>query len=302
MPRYRTPLRYPGGKQRLAPFIAEILEHNDAIGWNYVEPYAGGAGVAIELLLDRKVGHIYLNDSSRHIYAFWKAILSDADGFCRRIARASLTLDAWRAHREVVRQPEQHDLHDLGFSTFFLNRCNRSGVLTAGVIGGRSQRGRWRIDARFPRNELIKRIEAIAACRRHITISNLDAEEFMQQRVNALPRQTLVYCDPPYFARAKRLYLNTYQPEDHIRLARAIQGKLRRPWLVSYDSHPTIATLYRKRRRFPYSISYSAINAYQGEECFIFSDGLEIPRTSALAYIAKALLQLRRSAYKTLSV
>jgi hypothetical protein len=64
MPRYRTPLRYPGGKQRLAPFIAEILEHNDAVGWNYVEPYAGGAGVAIELLLDRKVGHVYLNDSS----------------------------------------------------------------------------------------------------------------------------------------------------------------------------------------------------------------------------------------------
>ena len=302
MPRYRTPLRYPGGKQRLAPFIAEILERNDAIGWNYVEPYAGGAGVAIELLLDRKVGHIYLNDSSRHIYAFWKAILSDAGGFCRRIARVSLTLDAWRAHREVVRQPGQHDLHDLGFSTFFLNRCNRSGVLTAGVIGGKSQRGRWRIDARFPRNELIRRIEAIAERRRHITVSNLDAEEFMRQRVNALPRQTLVYCDPPYFARAKRLYLNSYQPEDHIRLARAIQGKLRRPWLVSYDSHPTITALYCKRRRFPYSISYSAIKAYQGRECFIFSDGLEIPRTSALPYITQALPRLRRSANKTLSI
>jgi DNA adenine methylase len=296
MPRYRTPLRYPGGKQRLAPFIAEILERNGAVGWNYVEPYAGGAGVAIELLLGGKVGHIYLNDSSRHIYAFWKAVLSDADAFCRRIARASLTLDAWRAHREIVRRPDEHDLQDLGFSTFFLNRCNRSGVLTAGVIGGLSQRGRWRIDARFPRNELIKRIETIAAHRRRISVSNLDAEEFMQQRVNALPPDTLVYCDPPYFARAKRLYLNTYQPEDHVRLARAIQSKLRRPWLVSYDSNPAIASLYRKRRKFHYSISYSAINAYQGRECFIFSDGLEIPRTSALSYIAHALPRLRRTA------
>lgn len=296
MPRYRTPLRYPGGKQRLAPFVAEVLACNNAVGWNYVEPYAGGAGVAMELLLDRKVGHVYLNDSSRHIYALWKAILSDPDAFCRRISRASLTLDAWRLHREVVRHPEQHDTTDLGFSTFFLNRCNRSGVLTAGVIGGLNQRGRWRIDARFPRNELIKRIEAIAARRRHITLTNLDAERFMAKRVSVLPPETLVYCDPPYFARAKRLYLNTYEPDDHTRLARMIQNTLRRPWLVSYDSHAAIRSLYRKRRQFRYSLHYSAIRAYEGSEVFIFSDSLLMPKTSSLLYVAKALGQARRSA------
>src|SRR6476469_1943346 len=126
MPRYLTPLRYPGGKQRLAPFIAEILVANCATDWNYVEPYAGGAGVAIELLLRGKVGHVYLNDSSFQVYAFWKSMLADAEAFCRRIERASLTVNAWRAHREVVRHPEKHDLRDVGFSTFFLNRCNRS--------------------------------------------------------------------------------------------------------------------------------------------------------------------------------
>lgn len=296
MARYGTPLRYPGGKQRLTPFIAEILEHNKAIGWNYAEPYAGGAGVAIELLLDRKVGHIYLNDSSRHIYAFWKSILTDPDAFCRRISRASLTLDAWRAHREVVRRPTQHDIGELGFSTFFLNRCNRSGVLTAGVIGGVAQQGQWRIDARFPRNELIKRIETIAARRKQITVSNLDAEEFMNQRVNLLPRTTLVYCDPPYFERAERLYLNVYEPADHARLAKFIQKKLRRSWVVSYDNHPTIAALYRGRRQFRYSIQYSAIRTYEGSELFIFSDGLNIPPTSSLSYIDRALARLRRSA------
>src|SRR5262249_28590915 len=160
----------------------------------------------------------------------------------------------WRAHREVVRHPEQHNLHDLGFSTFYLNRCNRSGVLTAGVIGGINQRGQWRIDARFTRNELIKRIETIAARRNQITVTNLDAEDFMTERVNALPRTTLVYCDPPYFARAERLYLNVYEPDDHARLAKFIQKKLRRPWVVSYDNHTTIAALYRGRRQFRYSI------------------------------------------------
>ena len=296
MARYGTPLRYPGGKQRLAPFIAEILEYNKAIGWDYAEPYAGGSGVAIELLLDRKVGHIHLNDSSRHIYAFWKSILTDPDAFCRRISRASLTLDAWRAHRKVVRYPEHHDVHDLGFSTFFLNRCNRSGVLTAGVIGGLNQRGRWLINARFTRNELIKRIETIAARGRQITVTNLDAEDFMTERVNAMPRTTLVYCDPPYFARAERLYLDVYEPADHSRLAKFIQKKLRRPWVVSYDNHPTIAALYRGRRQFPYAIQYSAIRAYEGSETFIFSDGLKIPPTSAVSYIDRALARFRRSA------
>jgi DNA adenine methylase len=296
MPRYRTPLRYPGGKQRLAPFVAEVLERNNAIGWSYAEPYAGGAGVAIELLLDRKVGHIYLNDSSLHIYAFWKAILADPDAFCRRISRASLTLDTWRRHREIVRHPEKHDLDDLGFSTFFLNRCNHSGVLTAGVIGGINQLGPWRIDARFPRNELIRRIEVIAALKRHITVTNLDAEAFIDQRVNRMSPSTLVYCDPPYFARAKRLYLNIYQPEDHVRLAQTIQTELRRHWLVSYDAHATIASLYRKRRQFRYALQYSAMRAYEGSELFIFSDSLRMPRTSSLPYVAKALGRLRRSA------
>ena len=295
MPKYRTPLRYPGGKQRLAPFVAEVMELNNALGWNYVEPYAGGAGVAMELLLDNKVEHVYLNDSSLHIYVFWSAVLSDPEGFCRHISRASLTLAAWKSHREAVRRPDEHDLLDLGFSTFYLNRCNRSGILTAGVIGGFAQRSQWRIDARFPRNELIKRVENIALHRRRITVTNLDAELFITQRVNALLPETLVYCDPPYFAKSKRLYLNTYNADDHARLAGVIQEKLHRPWLVSYDKHPSVLSLYRKRRSFCYSLQYSAIKAYAGSELFIFSDDLAIPRTSSLPHIASRLATVRRS-------
>jgi DNA adenine methylase len=269
--------------------VAELLDQNEAIGWNYVEPYAGGAGVAMELLLDNKVSHVYLNDSSLHIYALWKAIVSDPGGFCRRISRTSLSISEWKAHREIVRNPKDHEIADLGFSTFYLNRCNRSGILTAGVIGGLAQEGRWRVDARFPRNELISRIEAIACHSDQITVTNLDAEHFMLEQVSTLPGETLVYCDPPYYERAERLYLNTYTPEDHLRLAEVVQGQLQRPWLVSYDGHPSIEAMYHGRRKFEYSLHYSATRSYSGREIFIFSDDLKIPTTSCLPYVRQGL-------------
>jgi DNA adenine methylase len=293
MPKCRTPLRYPGGKQRLAPFLKELLAHNDAKEWNYVEPYAGGAGIAMELLADGWLSHAYLNDSSRHIYAFWRSVLEVPDEFCRRISSAALSVAAWKRHREVVRHPSDHDLLDLGFSTFFLNRCNRSGILTAGVIGGLQQKGRWLIDARFPRNELIKRVEVISALADRISVTNLDAEQFMLNEVNKLPRETLVYCDPPYYERAEGLYLNNYNNGDHARLAAFIQTKLHRQWIVSYNGHPKVISLYKARRKFRYSLHYSAIKSYDGNEIFVFADGLNIPPSSQLPYIARAIAASR---------
>ena len=291
MNRYGTPLRYPGGKQRLAPFIAELLTLNNLAGGHYAEPYAGGAGVAIHLLLTGHVSHIYLNDSSFPVYAFWRTLLRDGDNFCRRIMGASLTVEEWRRQRDILTHPKRFSQDDVGFSLFYLNRCNRSGIPNGGVIGGLNQQGPWKIDARFPRNELIRRVEAIAARRRHITVSNLDAEDFIRSRVPKMPRKTLVYCDPPYYRQAHRLYLNHYKPDDHARLARTIQRHLRRPWVVSYDDVPEVRKCYRDRRRFLYSIQYNAARAYKGIEVFFASDGLILPtnkQTQGLGFLARA--------------
>jgi DNA adenine methylase len=288
--RQTTPLRYPGGKQRLSPFIAEVLECNGLVGGHYAEPYAGGAGVATDLLLNEVVSHIHLNDSSRCIFAFWHSVLTDAESLCRRVSTASLSVEDWQRHREVVRHPADHDLLELGFSTFYLNRCNRSGVLTAGVIGGLSQTGRWRIDARFPRNELIRRIEAIAAVRERVTATNLNAEEFMSDYAAAhLPSETFVYCDPPYYERAQRLYLDSYEKDDHARLARFIQGELGWKWAVSYDAHQDIVALYQGRRQFTYDLQYSATRVCKGREVFIFADEVALPQRSTVTTVDRAL-------------
>ncbi len=286
---FKTPLRYPGGKQRLWKFIDEIITTNDLENGEYAEPYAGGAGVAIELLVRKRISKIHLNDSCIGVYAFWHSILNDTDRFCRRISRASLTVEDWRKHREVFKNRHDADVLDLGFAMFYLNRCNRSGILTGGVIGGLSQTGKWKMDARFPRNDLITRIEVIASCRSKIKITNWDAERFLTDYIPKLPPKSLVYCDPPYFRKAERLYPNHYKASDHVRIAQIVQTKVPRPWIVSYDSCEEIAALYHGRNTFEYSLQYSAAKAYKGAELFIFSDETRIPSESCVPSIQAAL-------------
>src|ERR1041384_3965332 len=177
--RYNTPLRYPGGKQRLTPFFVELIKENNLTGGHYAEPYAGGAGVSIALLLGGHVCHIHLNDRCNAIYAFWRSILTKSDEFCRRVSSASLTVKEWRRQQEVLARATEFDQIDVGFSTFYLNRCNRSGILSGGLVGGLKQNGKWKMGARFPKKELIRRIEAIAAKASCITVKNLDAEKFI---------------------------------------------------------------------------------------------------------------------------
>lgn len=294
MSQHRTPLRYPGGKQKLTPFIFELLKCNELIGGHYVEPYAGGAGVAIELLVSGFVERIHLNDSSVQVYSFWKAITSDPDEFCRRISRASLSIKEWKKQREVMREPENHDLMDVGFSTFYLNRCNRSGVLSGGAIGGLEQKGEWKLDARFPKKELIKRIEVIGERASRITLHNWDAEKFLLKHVSKLPAQTLIYCDPPYFEKSSRLYLDRYDEADHKHISDTIQNSVLHKWVVSYDKAPKILKYYKQRRKFIYDLQYNASRVYKGREVFVFSDDLLIPRTSSLSFVDVALRRSHR--------
>lgn len=289
MSQHCTPLRYPGGKQRLTPFIREILATNNLLGGTYVEPYAGGAGVAMELLLDSQVEYVHLNDSSFPIFAFWNSVLTNTEALCRLISRASLTIEEWRRQRHILRHGGEYTEIEVGFSAFYLNRCNRSGVLTGGVIGGLAQTGRWKIDARFPRNELIRRIEAIAQKANHISLRNLDAEAFITEYIPNLPNSTFVYCDPPYYEKSSRLYLNRYIPEDHARIAQVIQTKLPRKWVVSYDNAPQILAFYQERKSFLYDLQYNAARVYKGTEVFIFSDDVAIPESSTLPFIDRAL-------------
>lgn len=294
MSRHSTPLRYPGGKQKLAPFFRELIDRNELGGCQYSEPFAGGAGVAIDLLLAGKVSHIHLNDSCPLLYAFWRSILTKTDKFCTWISKASLTVDEWKRQREIVRHASSYNQLEVGFSLFYLNRCNRSGIPTGGLIGGLDQSGPWKMDARFPRSELIRRIESIAVKKKQITIKNMDAEDFLTSYVCSLPAPNLVYCDPPYFHKADRLYTNHYKPDDHLRISELIQSGLDCKWVVSYDATQTVINHYNSKRSMLYELQYNASNAYKGREVMFFSDDLNLPSTSAFKPVDLALPDVRR--------
>ncbi|HDS5413470.1 TPA: DNA adenine methylase [Escherichia coli] len=276
--RFNTPLRYPGGKGKLSNFMLNVIEGNGLSAIHYAEPYAGGAGLALKLLHLNVAEKIILNDINISVYAFWYSVLNDADLLCSKIENTSVTMDEWYAQKEIIDSPNKYDLLTIGFSTFFLNRTNRSGILKGGVIGGKKQDGNWKLDARYNKNDLISRIQKIHDMRESISLYNLDAIAFINKIVTQLPKNSLTYLDPPYYVKGKGLYINHYAHQDHVDVANVVQEKIKTPWIVSYDNTPEIQEMY-SGKSLVYGINYSAQDRYKGSEIMFFSKGLKIPKT-----------------------
>lgn len=277
MSNFYTPLRYPGGKGKLSEYLKAIFEVNDLCDGHYVEPYAGGAGVALNLLINEYASHIHLNDLNYPVYSFWNSVLNDTDNFCKKIKNCKVSTSSWRLKKKVIDDYKNYSQLDVGFALFFLNRTNRSGIISAGAIGGKNQDGNWKMDARFNKETLINRIEKIAEYKHKISIYNLDAAELIKYVIPCLPKKTLVYLDPPYYVKGQRLYDNHYQHEDHKIISELVQTKITRPWLVSYDNNAVISELYKDKRQHVYGLNYSAAKSYVGSELFIYSDEIILP-------------------------
>jgi DNA adenine methylase len=273
-----TPLRYPGGKAKLAEYVKAIIRANRLYDGEYVEPYAGGAAIGLELLFQEYVTKIHINDLSQPVYSFWKAVLSDTEELCRLIKNTRLTVSAWDRQKRIFANPNDHSSVQLGFATFFLNRTNRSGILNGGIIGGRDQTGPWKIDARYNADELVFRIESISNMKRKIKLTRSDALSLLRHGLPKWPRKTLIYLDPPYYERGRELYYDYYKKEDHAELAAFIAAKMQAKfWLVSYDNVVPIKTLYSAFRSVVYNVGYTAREMRTGKEVMFFSPPLETP-------------------------
>jgi len=266
-----SPLRYPGGKSKLYDLVQAMIAQYGKQVDTYVEPFAGGAGIAMGLLLNRQIEHIIINDINPGVYSFWHSVCNDTENILRLIRDTDINIENFIAQKNIYRNETQHSLN-LGFATFFLNRTCFSGVLDAGPIGGYNQTGKYLIDARYNRQELMKKIEKIAQFRSNIEIYNLDILDFIK-KVENKKEKLFTYFDPPYFIKGKALYTNFLNEEDHKKIYQSIK-KLKTPWLLTYDNVDDISKIYKKYPQFEFNLSYtvnSKVNRV-GTELMITSD------------------------------
>lgn len=263
-----SPLRYPGGKNCIFKFVSNLFYENSMVGASYAEPYAGGAGLALRLLFSEHVNHIYINDLDRSIYSFWKAVLENSVEFCQWIETVPVDVLTWRYYKDIQNNSSDVDYLELAKSTFYLNRTNISGVIKGGIIGGYKQKGKYKIDARFNKLDLINRIKKIASFRDRITISNYDGVDFIKN-IDKKKQEIFIYLDPPYYQKGANLYMNSYNKEDHTKLAKFVGG-LNKKWMVSYDNHDFILNLYAEHKKITYRLSQSTSNRV-GDEILVFS-------------------------------
>ena len=273
-----SPLRYPGGKKKLSAFIAKIcVDYN--VNGHYVEPYCGGSAVALFLLLEGFVKKISINDKDRSIYAFWHSVLNQTNQLCELIQNAELTVEEWRKQKEVQSNKKNADILELGFSTFFLNRTNRSGIIKAGVIGGVNQDGNYLMDCRFNKKNLIDRIRNIATKKKKIKLYNLDAIKLITKiQRNKQKENTVFYFDPPYYLKASSLYMNHYESSNHKKVSDKIKSIENIKWIISYDNVPEIKELYSNCQKKEFSFKHTAYKSRIGKEVLFFSNNISQPK------------------------
>ena len=271
-----SPLRYPGGKGKLEPFMELLIKQTGHFGGTYVEPFAGGAGIALELLEKEIVNEIVINDLDKGIYSFWRAILTETNRFIDDIRNVELTVNEWNRQRQVIDDCRRYS-YELGFATFYMNRTNRSGIIKGGVIGGVKQAGTWKMNARFNREGLIERIAKIAEKKSRIHLYNKDVSSFV---LNYLPRyqqNAFVYFDPPYFEKGKQLYLNFFSYNDHVRIERMIDNHVNCDWVITYDDVQEIADIYQNHILRRIDLNYSAAVKRKASEIIVFRHPDMIP-------------------------
>lgn len=301
MGRMFSPLRYPGGKTSIHQVVFEILKSNSLQQQAYVEPFAGGGGLALSLLFSGCVSEIHLNDVDPSIWSFWHSAIFETEEFTDRILNAEISIDTWRLQREIYLSGDVSRPVELGFAAFFLNRTNRSGIIKgAGVIGGLRQNGNYKIDCRFNREELAHRVQRIARYKKQIHVYREDAVQFLSTADFKVGTKAFFCIDPPYYNKGSSLYTNFYRPHDHANLSQAI-SELRRPWIVTYDDTPQIRELYASFDLYHVDVNYSAHGKRVASELLIPSEGLVVPQLERCKRIDKGTAHTSPNHSSTLS-
>lgn len=279
-----SPLRYPGGKSALAGLLSQLRRANSRGFQSLAEPFAGGAGASLSLLYLEETPEIFINDADRNIYDFWWAVLNRSKAFTELISQKRASMTEWRKQREIYKDPKIQSRVKKGFAAFYLNRCNRSGIIkNGGPIGGINQTGDWKVGARYNQRELVLRCQKIAEFRDRIQISGNDGIEFIRK---TNPNNTFYFIDPPYFNKGNTLYLNTLSDDYHQALANQLKSMNTDSWVLTYDDCPEIRKMYRGWTQIrPFTLRYAASERRSGREILVAPKWMSLPKSQDSAAI-----------------
>jgi DNA adenine methylase len=268
----------------MAGLLAGIRRLNGLGHQAIAEPFAGGAGASLTLLYLEETHRIYINDADPAIHAFWWTLVNRPQPFLDLLSSTRVTITEWRRQREVYRSKGRISRLRRGFSAFYLNRCNRSGIImNGGPIGGVTQAGKWKVDARFNKAELRRRCEKVAEYTERIHVSGDDGIDFTK-RLD--PKSTFFFVDPPYFEKGPTLYLNALDAEYHAALATQLNAMSDAPWVLTYDNCPEIRQMYSGWAAIrQFSPRYVAAERRIGKELLITPKWMRLPSFQASAML-----------------
>lgn len=270
-----SPLRYPGGKTILYEKVKNIINKNISAKCTYVEPFAGGCGLALKLLFNSNVEKIIINDYDYAIYCVWDSILNNAEQYIEKINNINIDIEEWNRQRYIYENKQDYSKIDVAIATLFLNRTNISGVIKGGPIGGINQNGKYKIDCRFNKKTLTDKIMKIYSYKDKIELYNMEANEFIEKVITNRKEKLFIYLDPPYFQKGPTLYKNFFNKENHKELSNVIKKYLDNyKWIITYDNNETIKEMYDNYRIEIFDLPYSAGNNKNGKEIMIYSNML----------------------------
>lgn len=272
MPITESPLRYPGGKTQLSNFLINLLDINGLNRPIYCEPFSGGFGAGMQLLHDNYVDKVMINDIDTGIYSIWYAILNECSEFIKLIYDTPITIQEWHNQKAIYNELNATRKYsiELAFATYFLNRTNVSGIISGGPIGGQDQTSKYKIDCRFNKKNLVKKIKKINLLSNRIELSNLEANDLIKEKLlNLDPKRLFVFFDPPYYKQGKNLYTNFFDHHNHVKLKKHISLMDNYKWITTYDYVDDIKYIYSDYPALEYSIRYSA-NKVRKEKEYLF--------------------------------
>lgn len=259
----------------MADLLGSIRKLNGLGGRPIAEPFAGGAGASLKLLFLEETPSIRINDADPAIYDFWHSVVSNPEPFLQILKRKRASMAEWRRQKATYESKAAGRLVR-GFAAFYLNRCNHSGIIsTGGPIGGYDQKGKWKIGARYNKDELAERCKRIAEFGERIDVSCEDGLNFIQ---TLDPTETFFFIDPPYYHKGPVLYMNGLDADYHMRLAQCLLELQHEAWVLTYDDCPEIRAMYEGWANIrPFTIRYSANERRAGKEVLITPLWMRLP-------------------------